>query len=148
MARPTIIIDTGVIVAAIIQSEQHHHWADEQFRTLHGPFYTCEAVLTETIYLIQSEKDTKRIDTKKGVDAVLELVADGVITVDFRFSHHHDRIRTLMAKYYPKMDFADACLVAMTEQTIYKNPLVITLDKTDFSTYRRYTTKEIPFKAP
>jgi len=44
------------------------------------------------------------------------------------------------------MDFADACLVTMSEEE--KEPLVVTLDKKDFSVYRRYVRQAIPVLAP
>ena len=44
------------------------------------------------------------------------------------------------------MDFADACLVVMTEQ--YKHCQVLTLDARDFSIYRRNDRQLIPFVSP
>lgn len=56
------------------------------------------------------------------------------------------RILALMEKYRDlPMDFADACLVAMSEEE--KDSLVVTLDK-DFSIYRRYGRQVISVLTP
>ena len=52
-----------------------------------------------------------------------------------------------MRKYDDRpMDFADACIVAMSEQVT--DCLVLTLDHDDFSTYRRHEREVIPFLSP
>ena len=44
------------------------------------------------------------------------------------------------------MDFADACVVYMTEQT--KDCKVITIDRCDFTVYRRHAREPIPLILP
>ena len=55
------------------------------------------------------------------------------------------RLRTLMARY-ERMDLADACIVAMTER--YRRSRVLTVDRRDFSTYRRNDRQVIDFIVP
>jgi predicted nucleic acid-binding protein len=51
-----------------------------------------------------------------------------------------------MEKYADRpMDFADACLVAMTEE--FSDPMLFTLDD-DFRFYRRHGRDTIPFVSP
>jgi predicted nucleic acid-binding protein len=44
------------------------------------------------------------------------------------------------------MDFADACLVYMSEQT--KDCKVVTIDRADFAVYRRHDREAIPLLLP
>ena len=44
------------------------------------------------------------------------------------------------------MDFADACVVYMTEQT--KDCKVVTIDRSDFTVYRRHGREPIPLLMP
>ena len=53
MASPTVVVDTGPIVALLDAGEAHHGWARGQFDTLAPPLLTCEAVLSETSFLLQ-----------------------------------------------------------------------------------------------
>ena len=48
-----VIIDTGPLVAFLVKQETHHRWVVDQFRCLRAPFLTCDAVLTETFFLIR-----------------------------------------------------------------------------------------------
>jgi hypothetical protein len=44
------------------------------------------------------------------------------------------------------MDFADACLVCMSEQT--KDCRIVTIDRADFAVYRRHGREAIPLLLP
>jgi predicted nucleic acid-binding protein len=44
------------------------------------------------------------------------------------------------------MDFADACLVYMSEQT--KDCRIVTIDRADFTVYRRHGREAIPLMLP
>jgi len=43
VASPTVVVDTGPIVALLDADEAHHEWARRQFDTLAAPLLTCEA---------------------------------------------------------------------------------------------------------
>ena len=78
---------------------------------------------------------------------VVELARDGDWDIGFSVKPNADRIVRLMRKYADQpMDFADACLVAMTEQVT--DCLVLTLDRQDFSAYCRQERALVPFIAP
>lgn len=65
----------------------------------------------------------------------------------FDTAYNIGRILALMEKYRDlPMDFADACLVTMSEEE--KDSLVVTLDKKDFAIYRRYGRQAVPFLSP
>lgn len=134
----SVLIDAGPIVAFLHQEEVHHAWAVTQFKRF-ARLSTCEAVLGEACArLAYYGKDPAR---------VIELARDGDWEVDFSVKLNADRILRLMRKYADRpMDFADACLVAMSEQA--SDCVVLTLDRQDFSVYRRHDRALVPFISP
>ena len=53
MPEGRVIIDTGPLVAFLVKEETRHRWVIEQFQRLAAHFLTCEAVLTETFFLMR-----------------------------------------------------------------------------------------------
>src|SRR5205807_10582799 len=49
----TVVIDSGAIVAALRQRDQHHAWARAHFEAETEAFVTCEAVLSESFFLLE-----------------------------------------------------------------------------------------------
>jgi predicted nucleic acid-binding protein len=117
--------------------DPYHLWAVSIMRQIRSPLLTCEPVLTETIYFLRQDS----LD----VEPVFLMLERGALVVDFALSTRWPRVRTLMARY-ERMDLADAAVVAMTE--IHRRCQVLTLDRTDFSVYRRNDRQVIPFIAP
>lgn len=135
---PAYLTDSGPLVALLDRSERHHQWAREQFDHVRGPILTCEGVIAETAYLINSA----------GIPlwSVLELVEREVITIRFDLGLSLDRVLSLMRKYADTpMDFVDACLVSMTESK--RDCQLLTMDS-DFHVYRRFERQTIPLLAP
>ena len=132
------IVDTGPLVAFLNRSDRHHAWTIEQMGRLRPPLYTCEAVLSETCFLLRQSPE--------GAKAVLSLVTRGLVAVEFQLAEQVERIAKLMVKYVGvPISLADACLVRMTEvHTLCK---VMTFD-TDFHIYRRNGRHTIPVVAP
>ncbi len=136
MPRRTLI-DAGPIVS-YLTDEALHDWAAEQFSRF-SQFETCEAVLGEACARL----------AYAGFDqtAVIRLVQRGVLKLTFDTAYNIGRILTLMEKYGNQpMDFADACLVTMSEEE--EDALVVTLDRRDFTVYRRHGRKSIPILTP
>ena len=137
MANP-IIIDTGVLAALLDRREQFHLWSIEQAQNLTPPFITCEAVISETCFLLRN--------LHKGKDAVLSMIEDEILQIDFSLSNEISKIKSLMSKYENvPMSLADACLVRMSE--LIDNSIVFTIDS-DFWIYRKNGKKEIPLIIP
>lgn len=133
-----VIVDAGPIVAYLVATDQFHGWAMEQFEA-YQPFLTCEAVLAEAC----ARLEYFGLDQSR----VIDLLNSGAIRVDFDIMEHADRVGRLMKKYSDQpMDFADACLVTMTER--FSESLVVTLDGQDFKVYRRHEREVIPYNAP
>lgn len=135
------IADTGFLYALYDQRDQHHSWAIAKARP-ENAFFTCDAVIAETAYLLK-----KRMNTD-ALTEFLYLLEINVLTIDFDANKHIKRVRELLKRYSERMDFADACLVVMTEQEEYKDCVVFTTDRTDFSIYRRHGRSAIPILAP
>lgn len=130
------IADTGLIVALLTRNDPFHRWALEAFRA-HAPFFTCEAVLAEAGSFFPDPV------------GLLRLVARGdlILDPDFALATELSRVLALATKYADRpMDLADACLVRMTEATVACR--VWTVDRNDFSTYRRSGRQAVPSVFP
>jgi predicted nucleic acid-binding protein len=130
------IADTGLLVAAADPRDRHHAWAAGALRA-HAPFHTCDAVVLETAWVLGSPI------------GVLSLVARGDLILDpaFELSAEVPRLLELCRKYADRsMDLADACLVRMTELTARCK--VWTVDRQDFSAYRRHGRHPVPCEFP
>ena len=133
-----VLIDAGPLVAFLREAERHHAWAVEQFKRF-PVFRTCEAVVAEACARLSYYREDQ--------SRVVDLLVDGALVSDFDVNRNADRVSRLMKKYADQpMDFADACVVAMTEQI--SDCLLITLDHRDFSVYRRHEREVVPFVSP
>ena len=140
MPRPTVIVDTGPIVALLDADERHHEWALTQFESLNAPLLTCESVLSEACFLL------RRI----GADATMpvSLVRRGALKVVGAVGSQEraDAVASLMRRYANvPMSLADACLVDILERT--ENGSIMTLDS-DFRIYRQARRRVIPLLCP
>jgi hypothetical protein len=70
-----VIVDTGPLIAFLVETDLNHTWATEGFRALHAPFLTCEPVLTETSYLVAR--------LHNGPRRFFELLDSGLLNVEF-----------------------------------------------------------------
>lgn len=126
MAETRVIIDTGPLVAFLVKEEAHHRWVVEQFQNLRAPFLTCEAVLTETFYLVHK--------LPQGPARFFSLVNSGLLTVDFSMIAEGPALEKLVQRYSNvPMSIADACLVQLRK--LNPQSVIFTLDH-DFQIYR------------
>ncbi len=140
MPPPTVIVDTGPVVALLDTDEAHHDWARSQFAALKPPLLTCEAVLSEASFLLQ----------RAGADPSLPvtLIERGVLHVARPLAGEDDALAVgrLIRRYRDvPMSFADACLVRIVECT--DNASIMTLDS-DFRIYRQMGRRVIPLLIP
>ncbi|MCW1924885.1 hypothetical protein OKA05_20145 [Luteolibacter arcticus] len=132
------LLDSGPLVALLDARQATHAWAADQLRHLTAPLLTCEAVLSETLFLLQhSRRATEQIQAWR---------RNGLLACWGGFDNSADEVFTLMARYESvPMSFADACLVRMSE--LWPKTPVFTLDS-DFRIYRRNKRQVIPLIAP
>ena len=128
------IADTGFIVAFKNRADQHHAWALDLARQLDAPLLTCESVLSEAAFHLGSS------------EAVLTLVAAGMLEVAFDCGQNIEQLRGLATRYADRRpDLADLCLIRMSE--LYPHHTLITADE-DFRVYRRNKREAIPLLCP
>jgi uncharacterized protein len=133
-----VIVDTGPLVAFLVETDSYHAWAVEQFHELSAPFLCCEPVLTEAFYLVRR--------LHNGPRKFFELLRSDLLNVDFSLLAEREALRKLIYKYADMpMSLADACSVRMTEQI--DGALVFTTDN-DFRTYRKNGRQLIPLIVP
>ncbi len=135
---PSVIIDTGSMVAALNRRDAYHTWVTPLLAKAPSPIFSCEAVISEACFLLYQRGLTP--------SGVLSMVTRGFIRIPFHLEEEKQVIEKMMLKYTNvPMSFADACLVRMTE--LYPKMVVLTLDH-DFQIYRRFGRQTIPLWIP
>lgn len=131
------ICDTGPLVAYLNRKDPYHAWAVALMKQVRPPMLTCEAVLTEAAYFLREDHAE--------IDPLFRLIERGALRLEFELSAHWPRVRTLMTRW-EQMDLADASIVVMSE--LHVRSQVLTVDRRDFSAYRRNDRQLIDFVAP
>jgi predicted nucleic acid-binding protein len=131
------ICDTGPLVAYLNRNDPYHVWAITAMKQVRPPARTCEAVLAEAAYFLREDGVS--------VEPLFKLLERQALVLDFDLSAHWPRVRELM-KRWERMDLADASVVVMSE--LQTKCRVLTVDRTDFSIYRRNDRQVIDFTAP
>ena len=96
------IADTGFLVAFWNKADARHEWA--RGLAVQAPLSTCEAVLTEAVYLLSRP------------EPLLQMLVDGDLVANFDTTFHAPDLLRWLQKY-ADLDpgFADACVVRMAE---------------------------------
>ncbi len=132
------IIDTGPLVAILDKNEKHHVWAVQQIKQLSPPLLVCEAVLTETIFLLRNFPNA--------CQALFGFLEGGALNIEFELAQNIREVNTILTKYRDQpASLADACLIRMSE--LNKEHLVFTLDS-DFHIYRKHGRQPIKLIFP
>jgi len=129
------IADTGFVVAFLNRNDRHHEWASELGRGVSDPLLTCEAVLAEAAFQVES------------AGRVLALLQDGFLKVAFDVTKNIEEVVALAERYRDRTpDLADLCLIRMSE--LYDDLPVLTVDEKLFRVYRRNGRDVIPIVCP
>lgn len=121
-----VLLDTGVIVALLDRSEKFHKACAQTVREVEAPLVTCEAVITESCYLLRNLSGAS--------EAVIENITAGIFQVPFQLSRDTAGVKQVLRKYKDrKIDLADACLIRLADQ--FGTADILTLDQ-DFTIYR------------
>jgi predicted nucleic acid-binding protein len=129
------IADTGFVVAFLNRLDRHHDWAEEIGKQISEPLLTCEAVLAETIFQVESANE------------VLGLVQEGFLQLAFDLRDNLGEVLELAERYRDRApDLADLCLIRMSE--LLGEVPVFTVDEKDFRIYRRNGRDVIPIVCP
>jgi predicted nucleic acid-binding protein len=129
------IADTGFLVAFANANDRPHGWATRIAAGLSEPLLTCEAVLAETAF------------RRESAAVVLAMINERLVALAFDCRKHLIQLERLADRYADqKPDFADLCLVRMSE--LFPRHSVITIDRTDFQVFRRNRREAIPLLCP
>lgn len=130
-----VIADTGFLVALIGKRDQFREWAVEVARRVTWPVLTCEAVLAETAFHLQSS------------ERVIGMLRDNLVRVAFDCATQREQLYDLAKRYEDRHpDLADLCLIRMSE--MYPQHTIVTVDDEDFRVYRRNKREAIPLLTP
>ena len=133
-----VLIDSGPLVAALRSRDFHHRWASGVLSGMKTPCLTCEAVISESFFLLDGDELCK--------ERLIGLLDREVVKVAFDFEDSRSDVLRLMERYTDTpMSFADACLVRMSET--FRDCTVLTIDS-DFLHYRRFGRQVIPLLKP
>ncbi len=129
------IADTGFLVAFANANDKHHKWAAQLATGVTEPLLTCEAVIAETAFHLESAA------------VALAMVNEGLVALAFDCREHLVQLARLAERFADqKPDLADLCLIRMTE--LFPKHSVITIDRSDFQVYRRNKREAIPLLCP
>ncbi len=129
------IADAGLLIAALDARDEHHGWARQALEDESPPWLVCEPVLAEVSASIGTPLP------------VLEMLQRGDLEIALELRDETAEVLALARKYRDQgMDLADACVVRMSE--LFEDSVVYTVDRKDFSLYRRRGRQAIPCKFP
>ena len=130
------IVDSGALVAMLDPREERHVWARETLLRQPQPWWTCESVLSEALFLLHEPH----------ARALERLLRHGHLQLGLDLDSELIRVLDLRSKYASvPMSLADACLVRMSETL--PDPIVVTTDS-DFRNYRRLGRQAVPCLLP
>ncbi len=113
-------------MALLDRSERMHIACAEAIEEAAAPLITCEAVITESCYLLRGQAGA--------AEAILENVRTGVFQIPLQLTQIAASLQRLFRKYRDReMDLADACLVHLAGEL--QTGDILTLDS-DFEVYR------------
>lgn len=124
------IADSGFIAARWSKNEARRNWAFHCWKKAALPILTSAVNLQEAGWLLKNH------------EIVLRMVADGDLRPILDFEKESLRLHELVLQYQPRMDTADAAIVRLSE--IYPHHTILTVDREDFSIYRRNQTQRLP----
>ena len=134
-----ILIDAGPLVAVLNRRDRWHEWAVEVLSGLTEPLVTCDAVLSEAVFLLRHQGHG-------GVEKLCAMIERGLVRSENAFSEYSDAVVAMLRKYDDlPISFADACLVAMAEAN--PDAVVFTVDS-DFKIYRKRDRRVVPLIFP
>lgn len=122
-----VLLDTGVWYAILDRRERAHGPCVEALQGVTGRLLSTEAVLTETLWLLEG--------ARAGPRRCAEFVRRGAVILVPTSAQSLTRAVDLMEKYRNvPMDYADATLVTLGEELGLDT--VLTLDHRGFGVYR------------
>lgn len=133
-----VLVDSSFVIALYDRSDFYHTRCLGVYESLDRPLVTCEAVVTESIYMLRY--------VSGAAEALMASIECGALEIGFRLSEAAGLIHSIMKKYSDTpADFADACLVQMADELDTGD--ILTLDS-DFKHYRWRKTRHFRMLIP
>ncbi len=122
-----LLVDTGPIVAKLLESDEYHEACVDQLRKIRGPLLTCWPVITEAAWLLRSYPQAilRLLSSFDGRPFEIEPLGAGDLPA----------IAAILAKYKSLgLQLADASLLHLANREGID--LIFTLDRRDFGVVR------------
>ena len=130
MAAARSIVDSSFLAALAVKRDPLHRWAISVLSEAPGPWLTCEACISEAVFLIGEELGMAE------VGKLYEKIEHGLIECRRIVPDHLAAVIAESARYHGRMvDFADASLIVLSD--LHPALPVVTADKNDFAVYFR-----------
>ncbi len=124
----SVVVDSGFLIALFDDTDPLHERCRTFLRDYRGGFLTTEAVLTETMALLDTRQQLRCLEWLGDASRAGLLAVDRE-PLDFR------SIEKLSRKYADQpMDFADASVVLLATRAGVRE--ILTADRRDFAVYR------------
>lgn len=129
-----MLVDTGPIVAILMESDEHHEACVEQLHHIRGSLLTCWPVITEAAWLLRAYPRAIRRFLSSFQRRPFELVPLGETDLP--------AIAAILAKYQSLgIQLADASLVHLANREGIET--MFTLDRRDFGVLRLARGKKL-----
>ncbi|MEP0005448.1 MAG: PIN domain-containing protein [Balneola sp.] len=134
----TVFLDTGPLVALFRERDQFHQWVKIELSKNDFRFITCEAVLTETLFLTNNLPEV--------LDSISEMIESGMMVVQSALVSNPKAVFEKINKYNDlKTSLADISLLVLYEEQ--KDSAIFTTDS-DFLIYRDSQGKKLNLISP
>jgi uncharacterized protein len=111
--NPAVLVDTGPLVAFLNARDRYHLWAKEQLGQVRPPLLSCEAVLSEVLFLLRGHRAAQA--------AVMGFLESGLLRLPFRLQEESAAVAKLLQRYAEvPMSLADACLVRRIRPWLFR----------------------------
>ena len=122
-----VLVDTGPIVAILLESDEHHEACVEELHRIRGPLLTCWPVITEAAWLLRAYPSAIRKLLSSFHGRPFQLLPLGETDLP--------GIAAILAKYEAlRIQIADASLLHLANREGIET--MFTLDRRDFGVLR------------
>jgi predicted nucleic acid-binding protein len=123
-----ILVDTGPIVALILENDPYHGQVEKAFTNVQGPMITTDACVTEALHFLH------RSEGWQGQEKLWHMIVTGFLVVRAQDENAPIQAFPYMDRFRDQpCDYADASLLVAAEDTGQLR--ILTLDK-HFHAYR------------
>jgi predicted nucleic acid-binding protein len=132
--KPSILIDTGPLVALLSRSDPYQEVCAQTLAGIKPPLLVCWPVMTETQWLLR--------DNPQAMLMLSRGFQSGLFCLQNLDTAAIEWIADFLTRYSTmRAQLADAALVYLAEKT--PDAIIFTLDRRDFSIYRTHGNKPL-----